>query len=307
MSLPLQLPDSATTTYLIDASIHIFRAWFGIPDHFFDDRQRPVNAVYGYCAFLLRFLTEVRPEKVLVAFDESLFSGFRHQLYPDYKANRALPDAALAYQLETCQQLTRWLGMTVIASPVYEADDLIASVARRRRQRGESVVVLSSDKDLAQMIGPKDYLWDYHGGKLLDKASLDEAWGFDASRVADYLALVGDSVDNIPGLPGIGASTGQRIFGHFTSLESLYANLEAVHDLGLRGSARIHATLAEHQEQAWLYRQLTQLHDTAKCPWGDRTVKLRSPDADSLLRWWQRSGLTRVLRLPQFLDTYGAG
>lgn len=300
-SLPPGLPDSATTTYLIDASIYIFRSWFGIPDHFFDDAGRSVNAVYGYMAFLLRFLSQVRPDKVLVAFDESLFSGFRHQLYAPYKATRALPDESLAFQLQTCQQLTRWLGLTTVASSVYEADDLIASVARRRRQRGDGVVVLSSDKDLAQIIGPQDFLWDYHGDKLLDKTALDKAWGFDASRVADYLAVVGDSVDNIPGLPGIGAGTGRKLFARFDSLESLYDNLESLDSRVLRGAARIQQILVDQREQAWLFRELTRLRDTVKCPWGDRAVKLRSHDTDALRDWWQHSGLRRVLRMDAFL------
>lgn len=263
-----------------------------------------MNAVYGYAAFLLRFLSTHEVHKVVVAFDESLFTGFRHRLYPDYKANRALPDEDLGFQLETCKQLTSWLGLTCVASDEYEADDLIASVARKRRQKGENVVVLSTDKDLAQMIGPGDWLWDYHGGKLWGHSALLDHWGFELNRVADYLAVAGDAVDNIPGVPGIGASTAKRLFTRFASLDELYSNLNDIGELGIRGAARVQRLLLENESDARLFLTLTRLKDTAKCPWGDKTVKLKAPDHATLLAWWRRSGLTRSLRLDQFLALY---
>lgn len=299
-----KLPDSAGTIYLIDGSIHIFRAWFGIPDHFFDESGRPMNAVYGYAAFLLRFLQQVKPQKVVVAFDESLFSGFRHQLYPEYKANRALPDEDLAFQLASCRALTEWLGVSTVASEVYEADDLIAAIARKRRQRGESVVVLSTDKDLGQMIGDRDYLWDYHGNRFLDSQALADHWGFAVSRIAAFLAVAGDASDNIPGIPGVGNKTSTRLFAHFNDLDELYGNINDIDTLGLRGGRQLKGRLQDHEESVRLYYELTRLRDTAKCSWGDKTVKLKAPDKTSLLAWWRRSGLTRTLRLDQYLADY---
>ena len=297
-------PTASETVYLIDASIYIFRAWFGIPDHFFDDHQRPVNAVFGYLAVLLRFLAHARPEKVVAAFDESLFTGFRHQLYPGYKASRALPDEALAYQLQMCKTLTEWLGIGTVASPTYEADDLIATIARKRRLLGEKVVVLSTDKDLAQIVGPGDWLWDFHGDRWLDQQTLQEHWGFPVSRIADYLALVGDAVDDIPGVPGVGAKTGRQLLAHYNGLDELYANLDQMGDLSLRGARRLKQRLLEHEQEARLFYKLTLLRDTAKCRWGDKTVKLGFPDKRQLYAWWRASGLTRALRLDQYLADY---
>ena len=304
MQIQSDFQDPAGVTFLIDGSIHIFRAWFGIPDHFFDESGRPMNAVYGYAAFLMRFLQQVKPRKVVVAFDESLFRGFRHRLYPDYKANRALPDDALAFQLVTCRRLTEWLGIGTVASEVYEADDLIAAIARKRRQRGESVVVLSTDKDLAQVITEGDYLWDFHGGRLLDHRALADHWGFAVSRIAAFLAVAGDAADNIPGVPGVGTKTATRLFSHFCDLDGLYDNIDDISTLGLRGGRQLKERLLTHEESARLFHELTRLRDTAKCSWGDKTVKLKAPDKVTLQAWWQQSGLTRALRLDQFLADY---
>lgn len=154
--------------YLLDASIYIFRAWFGLPDNIRDARGRPVNAVLGYWRLLVQQLAQLQPDFCAAAFDESLFSGFRHQLYPAYKSNRALPDEDLAYQLDLCRLLTAHLGISCHSSTVYEADDVLATLAgivrseglakseARAESEGLAVAVISRDKDLAQIVTPGD-------------------------------------------------------------------------------------------------------------------------------------------------------
>ncbi|MEE8057293.1 MAG: PIN domain-containing protein [Pseudomonadales bacterium] len=124
--------------YLIDASIYIFRAWFAIPDGWYSPEGYSVNALYGYTQLLLKFLQIVRPTRVAAAYDESLGSCFRNEIYPDYKSSRALPDEALAFQLAACKSLTEIMGITSLASVRYEADDIIATLASRAQQRGLS-------------------------------------------------------------------------------------------------------------------------------------------------------------------------
>lgn len=304
MPAAVKLPDSESVTYLIDASIYIFRAWFGIPDQFFDSQGRPMNAVYGYLRFLLRFLKQAAPVQVVVAFDESLSCGFRHRLYPPYKANRALPDADLAFQLQTCKDITEMLGIPHAVSEVYEADDLLASLARKRRQKQNQVVVLSTDKDLAQIITPVDAMWDFHNQRLHSYQDLCCQWGFPVDRIAAYLALVGDSVDNIPGISGIGAKTGATLFAHYQGLDDLYDRFDEIDNLGLRGLSRIKSQLLAQEEDARLFYQLTLLRDNVKCRWSDKAVKLRKLDHQALLTWWRGSGLTQAVKLESFLSGY---
>lgn len=248
------------TVYLLDASIYIFRAWFGYPDRFFDAENRPVNAVYGYLRTLLTSITRLQPGYMVAAFDVSLFSGIRHQIYPGYKANRALPDPSLAYQLDLCRLLTQAAGISCLADQHYEADDLIDWAAVTARQQGRKVVVISRDKDLAQVVAPGDELWDWSDDRMLDYQQLIAHWGLKPDQIADFLALAGDASDNIPGIAGIGKKTALALLQAFGSLEGLYGNLAAVETLPVRGARSLAGKLEFSRDQAMMYRELTRLH-----------------------------------------------
>lgn len=256
---------NSSTVYLLDASIYIFRAWFGYPDSIVDRQGRPVNAVLGYWRQLLAGLQKHQPERMLVAFDESLFSGFRHQLYPAYKANRALPDDALAYQLALCRVLTEALGLTCRSSPVFEADDILFSAARVARDAGMTVEVVSRDKDLAQIVQPGDAWSDWADNRRWDHGQLAARWQVDPTRIPDVLALAGDAADNIPGVPMVGRKTAVALIRHFGDLETLLRQSDQVSRLPIRGAARIQTQLQEYAEQVLLYRALVRLHQ-ADCP-----------------------------------------
>ena len=130
--------------YLIDASIYIFRAYFAIPDEWHSPDGHSVNALYGYTQFLLKFLQQTKPDRIAAAYDESLGSCFRNDIYPDYKSSRALPDEELAFQLSACRGLTELLGIMSPASERYEADDIIATLATQAQQQGESVAIVGA-------------------------------------------------------------------------------------------------------------------------------------------------------------------
>ena len=148
--------------YLIDASIYIFRHYFGLPDNWHSQDGYSTQAVYGYLKFLLSFIEEESPEYIAAAFDESLGNCFRNQIYPAYKANRVLPDEALAFQLNACVEVTGILGITGLASDTHEADDIIGTLAKRGRQmNGRQIIVVSRDKDLMQLVGANDVIWDF--------------------------------------------------------------------------------------------------------------------------------------------------
>ncbi|NPU90693.1 MAG: hypothetical protein HPY82_02155 [Gammaproteobacteria bacterium] len=249
------------TVYLLDASIYVFRAWFSLPDSIRDQRGRPVNAVLGYWRLLLELLVQLKPRLGLVAFDESLFSGFRHQLYQPYKSNRALPDEELAYQLELCRLLTEALGIPCRSSRIYEADDVLASAATLAHTHGLPVMLLTRDKDLAQLVMPGDFWWDWSGGLPQDHAALCERWQVPPARIPDLLALAGDAVDNIPGVKGIGIQSATKLIRHFGDLENLYSHLDALADVGVRGCARIQRALLVQQHEAFLFRELIRLHE----------------------------------------------
>lgn len=243
--------------YLIDASIYIFRAWFSVPGSLTNSAGEPVNAVHGFAGFLAGFLSGVQPVHVAMVFDESLTTSFRNDIYPQYKANREPAPAELKRQFAMCRQLVAALGMAGFSSERYEADDLIGTLAAGLRPGGFSIEILSADKDLAQLVGENDVLWDYARNRRHTCDDIPKLLGVRAGQVADWLALTGDAVDNIPGVPGIGAKTAAALLAAFGSLDDLYADLDAISESGIRGAARIRRLLEEHEETARLARELT--------------------------------------------------
>ena len=280
--------------YLVDASVYIFRAWFSIPDSMRGPDGQPVNALYGYARFLGELMQRATPAEIAVAFDESLTTSFRNEIYPLYKANRELPPAALEQQLKRCRLVTEALGITCLASPVWEADDLIGTLATRAQAAGKPVTIVTSDKDLAQLIGESDRLWDYSNDKVLDRAGVFETFGVWPEQVADLLALAGDAVDNIPGVRGIGRKTASALLAHFGSLDELYRRVDEVEFLRLRGAKRVAAKLKAGRIDADLARSLTTIVRDADI--GDPDLAWRGVDREALVAVCDGAGFGARLR-----------
>lgn len=248
-----------TALYLVDASLYVFRAWHSMPDEFHDAEGWPTNAVQGFARFLLELLERERPRHIAVAFDEALDSCFRNALYPAYKANREPAPEELKRQFGHCRALCEALGLVTLSHHQYEADDLIGSALRHARQHGHRGVIVSADKDLSQLLEGFDEQWDFARGQRWGKDGVKARQGVHAYQVADYLALSGDAVDNIPGVPGIGAKTAAVLLAHFDSLDALLERIEEIPFLRFRGAAATAARLRTHREQALLCRQLTTI------------------------------------------------
>ncbi len=243
--------------YLVDASIYVFRSYYSIPNHFLSRNGQMVNAVYGYMGFLLDLLDR-KPPLISVAFDESLVSCYRNRIFPAYKANRALPDANLSYQLEKCKEVTGLLGLHHLCLADYEADDIIGTLLRRFGE-GHQAVIVTRDKDLGQLLRADDVLWDFAADDYAGPGEVQQKFGVAVEQLADYLALAGDAVDNIPGAPGIGAKTAVALLNRFGTLEGLLANIDQVTDSGIRGAKKISKILSEYAPMLRIYRQITAI------------------------------------------------
>jgi DNA polymerase I len=285
-----------STTVLIDSSVFVFRAWFSIPDDMVDPEKNPVNALYGFSRFLGQLLEEVQPSHVAAAFDESLSSSFRNQLYPDYKANREPAPPELKLQFARCKAVAAALGIPVCGHDAFEADDLIGTLAARMRGEGHALVILSRDKDLAQILQPGDCLWDYPTGRKVGYADVPEVFGVKAEQIADFLALTGDSVDNIRGVRGVGPKTAAALLRRFADLDAIYADLPATAHLNIRGAATLPAKLAEHCDAAFLARELTRLRYDVPLPATDEAVLRRAPDIAGLHALYDAAGFGDGLR-----------
>lgn len=271
----LQYP---TPVYLIDASLYVFRAWHSIPDNFHDADGWPANAVHGFIRFILELLERERPRHVAVAFDEALDSCFRNRLYPAYKANRPPAPEALKRQFVYCRQLCDALGLNTLAHTEYEADDLIGSGLQRMRDDGFRGVIVSADKDLSQLLQGNDIQWDYARNLRWNAAGVRERHGVEAHQIVDYLALCGDSVDNIPGVTGIGSKSAAALLNHFGTLDALLLRIDELPFLRLRGARQMAERLREQREHVLLWRQLTRIATDA--PLGTVAETLMRGQAD---------------------------
>ncbi len=282
------------TLYLVDASIYIFRAWFSVPHEFSNQAGQPTNAVYGFAGFLCDLLETMQPENIAIAFDESLESSYRNDIYPAYKANRDPAPAQLLQQFAWCRQIAELLGLPSYSDKRFEADDLIATMALQGRARDMRISVISADKDLTQVIRNQDYWWDFARNTRLDHQAVKQKFGVYPEQIADYLALAGDAVDNIPGIPGIGPKTAALLLSHFNSLDELLERMDEVAWLSIRGAKSIHAKLREHADAARLARRLTGCHEQAMDV--DACTTRGSGNAADMDRFFDELGFGRMLR-----------
>lgn len=262
-----------------------------------DPDGNPVNALHGFARFLGDLLEQVRPEHIAVAFDGSVVaSSYRNRLYPPYKANREPAPEELKRQFVLCREVCRALGIATFISEEYEADDILGTLATRMRAQGKRVVVVTRDKDLSQLVRPGDQYWDYIGDKRFGYDDIAERFGVLPERMACFLAVTGDAVDNIRGVPGIGRKTASMLFRHFESLMHLYENLDAVLKLKLRNAGFVVGQLREHRDAAFLARQLTLI--TCDMPLDVELCHLRRrhPDLAALNDLYDRVGFGRLLR-----------
>lgn len=288
---------AASTLYLVDASLYVFRAWHSLPDDFRDDDGWPTNAVHGFARFLLELLERERPSHIAIAFDESLGSNFRHALYPAYKANRDPAPPELKRQFAWCKALCQALGLVTLAHADFEADDLIGSAAHVMRGRGFRSVIVSADKDLSQLLHAEDEQYDFAKGQRWGQAGVKARHGVRAEQIADYLALTGDAVDNIPGVQGIGPKSAAVLLAHFHTLDALLERIDEIPYLRLRGAVQMAQRLRAEREHVLLWRQLTTIAVDAPLPDGDFR---RSPgDAAELIALadWMGFGKTTRKRL----------
>lgn len=284
-------PAAPPPLHLVDASLYVFRAWHSVPDTLQDAQGWPTNAVHGFARFLLDLLERQRPQQIAIAFDEALDSCFRHQLYPAYKANREPAPDALRRQFAHCKALCAALGLTVLAHHEFEADDLIGTAVAWQRKAGGNALIISADKDLSQLLGDFDEQWDYARNQRWGAAGVKARHGVHAHQIADYLALCGDAVDNIPGVSGIGAKSAAVLLAHFGSLDILLERLDEVPYLRLRGAAAMALRLREQREHALLWRQLTTIHLDAPLGLPAHGFGRAAADAEVI------DGLCRTLRM----------
>lgn len=252
-----------------------------MPGSIVDEDGCPANAVYGFIEFLYQLISRRTPRLLVCAFDESLKNAGRKAIYPQYKANRQPAPEDLKKQFAHCKDFVSAAGITALASCDVEADDIIGTLAAKAQKQNLSSVIVSADKDLCQFVGNNDAVWDFAKDVWLDAYLVEKRFGVRPGQLADLLAICGDKVDNIPGVPGVGVATAARLLIKWGNIDNLLANANKVADMKFRGAPRVSKLVAEHADTIRLSRRLTGL-------WPDTTLDLDcqqltiKPDIDAL-------------------------
>jgi 5'-3' exonuclease len=246
--------------FLVDSSIFIFRAWYGPERDRVSLSQQPNQAFVGFSDFVYRLLTEQAPGQLVFAFDESLSSSARKSIYSEYKANRSPAPDGLRRQFAWCRQWIESLGISCVSSNEWEADDLIGSLQHYHGSPQMPVAILTADKDLAQLIGEQDLWWSYLDNIRLDYRAICRKFGVRPQQIAEQLALTGDKVDNIPGIPEIGRKTAARLLKKYDTVDNLRLHLDEVGSMKFRYAASVQRSLIEHQAVLDISLQLTRIN-----------------------------------------------
>lgn len=273
--------------YLVDGSGFIFRAFHALPPMTRSDGT-PINAVFGFCNMLTKLMAENDADYIAVIFDAGR-SSFRNRLYADYKAHRPDPPPELIPQFALIREATQAFGLPAIELADFEADDLIATYATLAKAAHAEVTIVSSDKDLMQLVQPGVWMLDPIKNQKIGAEAVFEKFGVPPEKVIEVQALIGDAVDNVPGVPGIGVKTAAQLITEYGDLETL---LSRAHEIK---QPKRRETLITHADKARLSRDLVQLKTDVSVPAELQSFAKRLPDNTILFPWLERQGFRSLL------------
>ncbi len=291
--------DAGDHLYLIDGSGYIFRAYHALPPLSRSDGT-PTGAVHGFCQMLWKLLEDMkqgdRPSHFAVIFDAK-GKTFRNDIYPEYKAHRPEPPEDLVPQFALIREAVRAFDLPCIELDGYEADDLIAAYARRAEEQGAKVTIVSSDKDLMQLVSEHVCMFDTMKNRRILRPEVEAYFGVGPERVVDVQALAGDASDNVPGVPGIGIKTAALLINEYGDLDTLLERAGEIKQPKRRQN------LIEFADQARLSRDLVRLDVNAPMPESLDAFRVHEPDPDPLLSFLARMEFTRLAsRISEALD-----
>ena len=285
MSAPASMDKN--TLVLVDGSGYIFRAFHGLPMMNRPDGT-PINAVFGFTKMVMKLMDDLQPSHVAVIFDAGRIT-FRNDIYPEYKANRSEPPEELVPQFALVREATQALGLPMIELPGYEADDIIASYAKIAAQEARECIIVSSDKDLMQLVQPYVHMLDPMKQRPIGPDEVFEKFGVQPDKVIDVQALAGDSTDNVPGVPGIGVKTAAELINQFGCLDDLLAQAETIKQPKRREN------LIQFAEQARISRQLVALKDDVTLPFSLDQLARPETDKEKLAEFLNHQGFKSLL------------
>lgn len=284
-------PGDPEVLYVVDLSSYVLRAYHAIGE-LSSPSGEPTNATFGTVTMLERLVRERRPALLAIAMDSGR-DTFRRELYPDYKATRPPAPDDLKVQFGRCQELIEAFAIPVLKEQGVEADDLIAAAVRDARRHRLKVVIVGADKDLMQLVGPDVVMWDTMRDRVFGVPEVEERFGVRVDQVRDLLALMGDTSDNVPGVPHVGPKTARDLLVEFGTLEGVYANLDKITKKALRQN------LEQYRDQALVSQKLVTLKDDSVIDFDLGALRWGGRDVERLKRLYAELGFLRQLHALQ--------
>lgn len=278
---------------LVDGSSYLYRAYHAFPP-LTNSAGEPTGAMYGVLNMLRSLLLQYTPSHVAVVFDAK-GKTFRDELFEQYKSHRPPMPDGLRSQIEPLHQMVKAMGLPLLVVSGVEADDVIGTLALEAEKAGHAVLISTGDKDMAQLVTPGVTLINTMNNAILGPDEVVEKYGVPPELIIDFLALMGDSSDNIPGVPGVGEKTAQALLQGIGGLDALYADLDKVSTLSFRGSKTMAAKLADNKEVAYLSYQLATIKTDVKLDLTCAELTVSEPDADELHKLFGRYEFKRWL------------
>ena len=281
--MPSSTPDAAPLV-LVDGSSYLYRAYH-VPalQALMNSAGQPTGAIRGVTSMIQRLLKDYPESEVAVIFDAK-GKTFRDELYSDYKAHRPPMPDELRSQIAPIHQIIRAMGLPMLIVDGVEADDVIGTLSRQAEQAGRAVVISTGDKDMAQLVSDRISLVNTMTETAMDATGVEEKFGVPPELIIDYLALLGDKSDNIPGVPGVGEKTAVGLLQGIGSLETIYKDLEPIRELSFRGAKKMPEKLAEHRELAELSYTLATIRTDVELPLNHDQLAHQPKDSETLFK-----------------------
>ncbi|WP_440903238.1 DNA polymerase I [Catenovulum sp. SX2] len=286
-----QIPQNPLV--LVDGSSYLFRA-FHAPPHLTNSKGEPTGAVYGVVNMLKSLINKFQPSQMIVVFDAK-GKTFRNDMYADYKANRPPMPDELRCQIAPLHKIIKAMGLPLVSIEGVEADDVIGTLAKQASEQGRHTLISTGDKDMAQLVNEHVTLINTMTDTVMDVAGVEEKFGIGPELIIDYLALMGDKVDNIPGLPGVGPKTAVAMLQGMGNIKALYQDTAKVAELGFRGSKTMPKKLDENKEQLELSYQLATIKTDVELDLAPADFDIQAPDQAALIELFQEMEFKRWL------------
>jgi len=284
------MAEKEKVIYLIDGSSYIHRAYHAIKN-LSNSNGLPTNAIFGFAKMLLKLLDEKSPEYIGIAFD---LKGptFRHEIFKDYKSSRPAMPEDMAVQIPYIKDIVTKLNISILEKEGYEADDLIGTVSALSKKQGFNVVIVSGDKDFRQLVSDDITIWDSMNDKITDYKKIRSDFEVEPEQIIDVMALSGDKIDDIPGIPGVGEKTGVKLIQQFRTMENLFKNTHKIEKAPLRQK------IEQYKEQAILSKKLVTIHNSVPISVTLDQLRLKPPEKEEL------RGIFRELEFKSLMDKF---